>query len=178
VIIDTEIQSWQREWRDQTDPLPDLKKKIKRQNLHLVASVFLLCACLAVSTTEAIRTRNSLIAGFAVGVWFAGLVAGTYAWWVRRGTWKPAAQTTLAYLQLSHQRAVARVRTIRFSFYFLLVATVLYVIPVVWYWKSFSYRAPLILAAMVAELFFFRYLARRKQREIEETKKLVEQARE
>ena len=33
---DLELETWQREWQEQTEPLPELKKKIKRQNLQTV----------------------------------------------------------------------------------------------------------------------------------------------
>ena len=105
---DTELEIWQREWQEQTEPLPDLKKKIRRQNLKTVAAIFAVCVCLAISTAAALRTRSSFMAGMAVGIAFAGVFLGGYAWWVRRGAWKPTAQTTLAYAELSHRRAVAK----------------------------------------------------------------------
>lgn len=178
MTVDTELETWRREWRSQPEPLPELKKKIKRQNQRTIGAIAAICVCLALSTVEAMRTRSSFIAGLATGLWFASLFLGSYAWWVRRGAWKPTAQTTLAFLELSYKRAVAKARTIRFSFYFLLTVTILYGAFVTWNWKTFSAREAVVLVGIVTELFLFRYYGRRKKREIEETKKLLDQTRE
>jgi hypothetical protein len=178
VIADTELETWRREWQSQTEPLPKLKKKIKRQNLQTIAGVALMCVCLAYSTTEALRTRSSFMAGLAAGLWFAGLVLGSYIWRVQRGAWKPAAQTTQAYLELSYKRAVAKARTLRFSFYFLLTMIILLAPVLVWSWRTLHGTSLLVLAALVAELFYFKFLERRKKLEVEETRKLMEQSEE
>jgi len=174
VTVDTELETWQREWRDQTEPLPELKKKIKRQNLRIVAAIAAVGVCLVSSTTQALRGRSSFMGGLAAGVWLASLLMGGYAWWVRRGAWKPTAQTTLAYAELSYKRAVARARTLRFAFYFLLAATVLYAAYAAWDWRAFPRQGPFVLAGMVLELFLFKHFRRRQRKEIEKTRKLME----
>jgi hypothetical protein len=174
VTTDTELDIWRREWRDHTEPLPDLKKKIRRQNLQTVAAIVAVCACLAISTVMALRTRSPFVAGLAAGIGFGALFLGGYAWWVKRGAWKPTAQTTLAYAELSYRRAIARARTARFSFYFLLVTTLLLATFVAWNWKHFRARDGVVVAALVTELFFLKHVARRKQREMEETRKLID----
>lgn len=176
MTVDTELAAWQQEWREHTEPLPELKKKIKRQNARMATAVGLTVVCLIFSTTEAWLGRGSFMAGLAVGIWFASLSMGGYSWWVRRGAWKPTAQTTLAYAELSYKRAVARARTLRFAFYFLLVTTILYAGFAIWDWKAFP--AGPVLAAMVIELFFFRHVSRRQKRHVEEASKLMEQTRE
>jgi hypothetical protein len=45
VTIDAELETWRREWRDRAEPLPELKKKIKRQNLQTIAAGIVLAAC-------------------------------------------------------------------------------------------------------------------------------------
>jgi len=184
---DLELEAWQREWRRETEPLPELKRKIKRQNLRSLASVIVMCVCLAVSTAEAWRNRSSLMAGFAIGLWLSSLLLGSYTWWVRRGTWKPAAQTTRAYAELSYRRTVAKIRTIRFSIYFL-VATIICFVGVVTresllFSETMSHSLgrrleAAILLAMALELLFFRWWGRRKKRELEETKKSVDAMKE
>ena len=176
--MDLELETWRREWRAQTEPLPALKKKIHRQNLQIAAAIAAVSACLVIATVVAERTRSSFMAGLAAGIAFASVILGSYGWWVRRGAWKPAAQTTLAYLELSFRRAIARARTLRFSFYFLLAAMVLYAASLAWDRKAFSLLAVVILSAMAVELIFLRRLQRRKELEVAETRKLIEQARE
>ena len=178
MTVDTEIETWRREWQSGTEPLPKLKKKIQRQNLRTIAGVAVMCVCLAFSTTEAWRTRSSFMEGLAAGLWFTSLFLGSYGWWVRRGTWKPAAQTTQAYLELTYKRAVAKARTIRLSFYVALAVTVVWAPFLAWNWRTLHGTGALILAAFVAELFFFRHLGRRKKQEIKETRKLMDQTDE
>lgn len=171
---DTELEIWRQEWRDQTEPLPELRKKIKRQNLRTAAAIVAIGVCLAVSTSVALKTRSPFMAGLAAGIVFASVFMGGYAWWVRRGAWKPTAQTTLAYAELVHRRAIARARIVRFAFYFLLIATVLLAGFVAWNWKNFHARDGVIIAAMTVELFFMKHFGERKQREIEATRKLID----
>jgi len=97
---------------------------------------------------------------------------------VRRGAWKPAAQTTLAYAELAYKRAIATARTTRFSFRFLVIVVALYAGVGVWHWKTFSAVYALILVAMVAELFLLDYNRRRALRGLEESKALFEQTKE
>jgi hypothetical protein len=143
VSNDTELEIWRQEWRDQTEPLPELRKKIKRQNLRTAAAIVAIGVCLAVSTSVALKTRSPFMAGLAAGIVFASVFMGGYAWWVRRGAWKPTAQTTLAYAELVHRRAIAT-------------------------------RDGVIIAAMTVELFFMKHFGERKQREIEATRKLID----
>jgi hypothetical protein len=174
---DTELETWQQEWREQTEPLPALKKKIKRQNVRTAVAVAAIAVLLAFSTTQALLHHGSFMSGLATGLWFASLLMGGYGWRVRRGAWKPTAQTTQAYVELAYKRAVAKARTLRFAFYFLLTAAVLYAGFVAWNWKATSEKRllGLVLAGMVIELFFLRHCARRKRQEIEETRKVMDQ---
>ena len=174
---DIELEVWQREWRDQTEPLPDFKKKIRRQNLQMVAGVLAICVCLAVSTEMALRTRTPFMAGLASGIAFASAVLGGYAWRVRLGAWKPTSQTTLAYAELSYRRAVAKARTLRFSIYFLLITVLLLATFLGWNWKRLHTRDGIVMAALVVEIFFLKYLGQRKQREVEQTSRLLDDMR-
>jgi hypothetical protein len=174
VSMDTELEAWQREWHLQTGPLPSLKKKILRQNLRTLAAMLAVCLGLTVSGLLAWRHRSPFMVGLAAGMSFASLFLGGYAWWVQRGAWKPTAQTTLAYAELSYRRAVAKARTVRFSFYFVLVATGWLAILMGFDWKGLRARDGIILAGLLLELVYFRRYGQKKKREIEETKKLLD----
>lgn len=180
---DTELELWQQEWRSETVPLPELKKRIRRQNLQAIARAMLLCAGVAVSTFVALRTRLSFAEGMAAGMWFSALLLGGYAWWVRRGSWRPSAQTTQGYLELYYRRAAARVRTLRAATVLLIIAAVFCVGVFAWEW--FSSHEPggdanryllvlTVLLAMIIELVFLRWYSRRKRQEMEAAKKLLE----
>lgn len=183
---DTELEIWRQEWRSETEPLPELKKQIKRQNRRVIAGAAILCLCLGLSTFAALRTRSSFAAGLAAGMWGSTLLLGSYAWWIRRGTWKPSAQTTRAYLELRYNRAAAKVRTLRAGSYLLAATVVLYSGLVAWDWFFSSHPSAysaghrlglVIIPAMIIELLFFRWCGRRKSQEMEETRKLLDELR-
>jgi TRAP-type C4-dicarboxylate transport system permease large subunit len=176
--IDTELETWRAEWREQTELLPDLKKKIRRQDRRSMIAIGLACVCLILSAVAVRRTHSAFFSGLASGLWFTCLTMGSYAWWVRRGTWKPASQTTAAYIALWHKRAVAKERIVRLAFRFLFTATILYAGFVTWTWKDFSLGSAAVLAAIVAELFWLKRMAQKKQREIQTTQKLSESSGE
>lgn len=178
MTLDTELEIWQREWRERTEPFPMLKRKIRRQNLRTAAAIAAIVICLAVSIIGAVRTRNSFLAGLATGIGFAGIVQGGYAWWVRRGAWRPAAQTTLAYAELAYKRAVARAKTTRFSFRFIAIVAAVTAGVVAWHWKTLTWPEALLLAAMVLEGFLLNDIRRRAARGVEESRKLWEQTRQ
>ena len=181
--LDTELESWKQEWREPSGALPDaklddLKRKIKKQDRRTAIAIVTVCVCLAISTFAAWRLRTAFLEGLASGIWFASLTVGAYAWSVKRGTWKPTAETTAAYIELSYKRAVARARTARFIFWMIVVATILYGCFLVWDWKGASPRFISIFAAMVAETFWLYAVARKGKRAVETTRKLMESSRE
>jgi hypothetical protein len=178
VNIDTELATWQQEWRAQTEQLPDVRKKIRRQDRQTMIAIALACICMVLSALAAWRMHRAFYSGLAAGIWFSCLTMGAYVWRVRRGTWKPAAQTTAAYIELWHKRAVAKERIARFAFRFLLAASILYAGFAAWNWEDFSARSAVVLAAMTAELFLFDYIARKKRQEIKTTQKLLESSGE
>ena len=175
---DLELEAWQRGWRAQTEPLPELKKKIARQNVRTWVAIVVIGVCLAVSTVQAWRTRSSFAEGLATGLWFSSVTLGAWGWWVRRGSWKPSAQTSLAYADLCHKRALAKLRVVRFAFYFLLLVIVLYASFVASHHKSLTGMEAPILAALVVEVVVFRYQQRRQRGEIDKTGALVEELRD
>jgi hypothetical protein len=172
-MIDPELASWQREWHEQSEQLPDLKKKIKRQDRHGMLQAGLVCALLIVSLVAVWHFETSLSRGFATGVWFSCLIMGVYVWRARRGTWKPAAQSTAAYLGLLHKRAVAKHSIVQFAFRFLLATTVLYAGFMAWRWEHFSAIGAGVLAATIAELFYLHYLASKRRREVDATQQVL-----
>lgn len=176
-MIDAELQSWSQEWRADADLLPDLRKKIRRQNRLMLLSAVLLGSLMLLSAATAYYRRDSFTLGFATGLWTAALLAGGYALWVRRGAWKPVSQTTEAYAALVHGRAVAKFRTVRFSGTLLLIAVLLYTGYSAATWKHMSSRsrqlAGAVSVAMILELGFLGWYARRKKREADKTKNLL-----
>lgn len=176
-MIDTELQTWAQEWRQDGDLLPDLKKKIRRQNRLMLLSAVLLAALMLLSAATAYYRGDSFTLGFASGLWAAAIVAGGYALRVRRGSWKPVSQTTQAYAALVHQRAVAKFKTVRFSGLLLLIATLLYTGETFVSWAAMSAKSHRVAAsvsvAMLLELGFMVWYGKRKQRQADKAKDLL-----
>ncbi len=172
--LDLELEAWRREWRAETAPLLEPMKKIRRQNALRYLAVAAMVVCLGGSLAEAFGRHSAFAAGMATGLGVTALLVGGYAIRVGRGTWKPTARTVLAYAELVHRRAEAKARTLRFGFHVLLVTTAAFAGLVAWEWSRFQLREGLILAFLVAELFFLKARERGKRWEIEETKKLVD----
>ena len=178
MTTDTELERWQQEWRAHTDPLPELKKKIRRQNWQTAAAIVATCVCIILATLAAIHRQSAFFAGSATGMGFASIVLGGYAWWVKRGAWKPTANTTLAYAELTHKRAQAKAHLLHFAFYMLLVTAVLFSGFLVWNLKRIHPRDVFIDVALIAELFYIKRQERRKLQEVQETERLIEGIRE
>jgi Na+/melibiose symporter-like transporter len=170
MTVDTELESLRQSWRRDTEPLPELKRRIRRQNRRMAWGVALLALVLIAATVMAVLHPDSFWRGFLVGVAIAILVGGGYAWWVRRETWAPAAETTQAFLELLHKRAVADLRKLRFLRHFLLVTLVLLAAFEIWRGYTITTRTALIFAAMALEWIFLMALERRKARAVESTR--------
>jgi hypothetical protein len=159
-MSDAELDSWKSEWRQQPDLFAGLKRDIGKQNFFTALAVVVLLLGMALSAATA-------------------LILGAYVWWAWRGSWQAAVQTTLAYAELSHRRAVAAARVLRFMILYLLIAVVLYGGYLAWNWRERSISAGLYLALLVAELLIFRYLLQpRSKRAIDEAAKLVDHVSE
>ncbi len=173
--VDLELESWRREWRSGSAPLPDLKRRIRRQNARMGAAAALLAACLAISTTAALRGAGAFWSGLATGLWVTALLVGTYAWWVRRGAWTPAADSTQGYLELTWRRAVAKERTLRFSLGLLLLAIAIYGATLAMSPGPITIVGMGVLAMLVLEIPLFVVLRRRNRRERDEARRLLDQ---
>jgi len=174
VIADTELEAWRQEWREQPSALPELKRKIRRQNARTIAAVVAICTLLIASAIVAVLYHSSLVTGFACGLAFAGVTLGAYGWYVQRGAWKPTAQTTLAYAELAHRRAVGKVKVVRAAQVLLLAVILAGVALIAWSWHHVHVRDWVILAALIAEMFFLRNRERRQKSAVVESKKLLD----
>ena len=166
--LDLELESWRREWSVDTEPLPELKRRVRAQNRRLALGVLAIACCVAIGTAIALRhPLDSGWGGFAVGLWAASLVGVGYALWVRRGTWEPASPTTGAYLDLLHRRARAEVRKIVFLRRVLLVVLIGYTALLLWKGWHLGVRSALLIAAFALEGWWMRGLERRRRRDLE-----------
>ncbi len=122
---DRELESWQADWRDEPPgesparaiDIAAISRRVRRQTVglavQLAVSVALTVGGLAVLGWVAARAANAwdwlLLAGFAALFGLAlAFEAGSL-----RGLWRPAAESTSDFLDLSIRRCRRRLRTLR-----------------------------------------------------------------
>ena len=172
---DVELESWRREWSVDTEPLPELKRRVRAQDRRMGRAAVVAAACLAAGTALAIgHPFGSGWGGFAVGLWASSAIGFGWAFWVRRGTWKPEAETTGAYVDLLHRRAIATVRKLVFLRRAALVTLVGYGVFLAWT-RHFSLWSGAIVAGLAFESLWMRALEGRRRRDVEAAAALVVQ---
>lgn len=117
-------------------------------------------------------------------VWFGLPLGFAFFVWNQIGTWRPDAESTRAYAELSYKRLLAEVRGLRFSFY-VLYADACFLASVIW-----IFRVKRILHAPPADRFarlvvmpvvllgtwiFMVWYKRRKNKQLAEAKSFLEQ---
>ena len=195
-----------REWSDlakawQTDDgsaetpqdIPaEIRRKVQRFSWGLialtVAEIGFLSLALAFLTWRAWQTPKPLEITTAVTIWIFAIVGMGFTLWNRRGTWRPAAETTQAFLYLSHRRCVRKLIGIRYAWRTLAVELVLFIPWIVWvvesnpdkkarapgvYFESYGYLATFLLLGAVILL----WTSRRTRREMQEMTAMLEEVR-
>jgi hypothetical protein len=138
ITEDRELRLWKEEWRAETSPLPTLKKKVWRKTLWMTVSwiVAVPASVLGLAYFARIVMRdpspdNIVVTSF---VWVAMPLAAAFYVWNQIGIWRPDAQTTRAYAELSYKRALSELRGLRFAFYVLYVE-VFFLACVIWIFR-------------------------------------------
>ena len=176
--LDLELDGWRREWSVDTEPLPELKRRVRAQNRRLRFGVAAIACCLAIGTALALgHPLDSAWGGFAVGLWAASVAGVAYALWVRRGTWEAASQTTGAYLDLLHRRAIANLRKVIFLRRCVVVVLLGYGTYLVWV-RHLTIMSAVVIVGLVVEGLWMRKLEARRRRDVEAAAALVERASE
>jgi len=190
---DLELKSWQAEWREGTGPLPEIHRKLKRQNFffalsNIVAAVAFFAA-LALTVVVVRHEPSPERIAWAVGIWILSFACAGYRLWTQRGTWRPATQSTRAFAELLHKRAIAHSQSARMGFYAIPAWITFCAGIVAFRWSVFGpdikahpvdYLLALGVILLVVGLAFL-YLAwfrRRKLRAAEEAWRLLEEIAE
>lgn len=188
ITEDRELELWKEEWRAETGPLPTLKKKVMRQTLWMTVRwvvvgpifVFALVYCARVAMRDP-SLDNIVVTVF---VWVAMPLLFTFSVWNQIGSWRPDAQTTRAYAELSYKRARSELRGLRVTFYVLYVETC-FLASVIWIfrvkWILHAPPADRFERLVVAPVFllgtwiFMVWYRRRKNKQLAEAKSFLEQ---
>ncbi len=182
---DDELREWMADW--QADPAPAaevreaIRRRVRRQSLVMIlmAAGELAFACGGLLLLIWFVWRHpqpidiATMAGFCLLVVWAELCS----LWYRRGVWRPSAETTAAYLDLSLRRCQRRLLALRAGWW-LLAAEVALFIP--WLWVhlderpaspgdfAFTYGFLALMAGgMAAILVFLDRCTRRELQELE-----------
>ncbi len=116
-----EIDTWRRLWQTQSDALApaDLRdriaREIRRQKVALIAPVLVTLVIGGVVVARAIASPQLDNVVMAVEAWLyiAAIWAGSL--WISRGTRRPLADTTLAFIELSIRRCRSILSGLRFG---------------------------------------------------------------
>ena len=118
---DRELELWREQWTSAAEPLPEIRKKIRRKNFFFVVSNALSAtALLAALIFAAIVVRHDpsrLRVGWAIGITLLIFVGGGYRLWVQRGTWRAETESTKAFVELWHRRVLAKLRLLHAASY-------------------------------------------------------------
>ena len=170
---DTELAQWQRQWqrqwqaaggaRNDTDAAEALKRRVTRdsrlQTIGLIAPILVTIGIGGAVIARARTLASPADVVLAAEVWVFILVSWAGSLWLARGTWRPLAETTAAFIDLSIRRCRSNLGAASFAAW-LYVCQLLFV--VLWRLLSSSIELtalltswPVILLGWVGVPVFF-----------------------
>jgi len=144
--LDTELETWRREWQSETAVPPDLRRRVERQSRWLkvmVAADILVTVAIGggVIVLAARAPRPDMLL-LAVATWLFIAIAWAFRLSTTRGLWSPASVTTAAFVDLSIGRCRAQLKATVF-------AAALFVCELAfclgWIYRRSAPRVPLLL---------------------------------
>src|ERR1700733_13890509 len=188
--VDTELETWRRQWQSGTTVPLDLRRKVERQSrfmkIALIGDILVTITMGGATTGWAIRSPQPEIVLLAVATWVFIATAWTFTLTVNRGNWSPSVQDTAAFVDLSVRRCRGRLAAVWFAAGLFLFQMAFCLVWVHNY--SPEHRAPLLLWLFSGSLpvdivwlctaAFFGFLvwhARRKRAELARLLNLREQ---
>jgi hypothetical protein len=174
MIADNELQAWRDEWTAQPADAPDLTARVKRHSrfmrLMLLAEVLVTFVFGGGTIWLAATSRQADLGVLAGATWVFLAVAWAFGVWNRRGTWRPVALTSSAYLEISIRRCRSAIRAVIFGM-MLFVVEMLFCLA--WIYNrtgdaSFLYSTQMIAVGFATVAFFVGSLVyrTRKKREL------------
>ncbi|HET9407767.1 MAG TPA: hypothetical protein VFO39_11055 [Candidatus Sulfotelmatobacter sp.] len=118
---DRELEVWREQWSSVAEPLPEIRRKIRRKNFFFVVSNVISAATLIAALIFAVlvvrHNPSRLRIGWAIGIALLILIGGGYRLWAQRGTWGAETESTKAFVELWHRRVLAKLRLLRAAAY-------------------------------------------------------------
>jgi hypothetical protein len=150
---DTQMNAWRLQWQSQEAVPVDLRKMVERQSRRLRA---MLAGDIAVtvgigggSIGWAVMSPRLPVLILAAAVWLFLAAAWSFALANRRGAWRPAAQSTAAFLEISLRRCRGRLRAAAFGVVLYLCEVIL---GLAWVYHELAQQVPLQLAAFLISM--------------------------
>jgi hypothetical protein len=126
VTTDTELERWRRQWQAEpaasaprADEAERLRQRVLRETrwakLGLIAPIWVTVGVGGGMTLLALRGEHPLHAALAIETWVFIAVIWAGCLWIARGTWRPLADTTAAFVDISIRRRTANLRGATFG---------------------------------------------------------------
>lgn len=122
---DVELEGWRRQWQSRADAGVDagaveaLRRRVLREThslkLNLAWPILVTLVVGGWITLRALRTAQTLDVVLAIEAWIFIVVIWTGCLWITRGTWRPLADTTAAFVDISIRRREANLRGLVFG---------------------------------------------------------------
>jgi hypothetical protein len=122
---DGELESWRRQWQGgassavDADAVERLRRRVVRETrwikVSLIAPILVTIGVGGAMTLRALRTEQHIDVVFAVETWIFIVVTWVGCLWLARGTWRPLADTTAAFVDVSIRRREANFRAVIFG---------------------------------------------------------------
>jgi len=190
MIEDRELDTWREQWRNVAQPLPEIHKKIRRQNhWFVVSNVAALCglvAALIFAAWAVHKQPSGMRIAWAIGLSVMVFVCAGYRIWLQRGTWRAESQSTRAFVELWHRRVAAKLRMLRMGFYLIPAWIIFCSVVAAANWSVIGpdvHAHPhdwvvvvvVVVLMVVAAFLKLAWYRRRKLRELSEVKTLLEE---
>ena len=124
---DMELDRWRREWRGgpdqpaQAQAAEELRRRVlrdtRRIKLMMIMPVLVTIAIGGFVVLRALRTGQVVDLVLAVEAWLFIVVVWIGSLWIGRGTWRPLADTTAAFVDVSIRRREANLTAASFAAY-------------------------------------------------------------
>ena len=117
--LDTELETWRREWQSKTAVPADLRRRVERQSRWLkigIAADILVTVVIGGGVIAlAARSPQPDMLLLAAATWSFIAVAWAFRLTISRGLWSPAAMHTAAFVDLSIRRCRAQLAATLFG---------------------------------------------------------------
>ena len=117
---DGELESWRQQWQSRSEPgaeadaVERLRRRVLRETrwikVGLIAPILVTVVIGGAMILRALRSEQSLDVWLAVETWIFIAVIWAGSLWIARGTWRPLADTTAAFVDISIRRREANFR--------------------------------------------------------------------